>query len=268
MPPKFLLPPPVDLFVAPLIQERAARITDHRPWPPPRRPWVMAQSWVDLLFAHWAVPPAALERAVPSQLMLDTYDGQAWIGVTPFEVRNLRLRPTLPVPKISRFPEINVRTYVTFGGRPGIYFFSLDADSRLAVATARRAYRLPYFRSRMSIQRTGSRVRCTTERHAEKSHVPRAALRAEYRGLGNPSAPEKGTLAHWLSERYCLYTLDDRERVLRGEIHHPPWPLQAAEAEISHNTMGDELGLQLSGEPLLHYAARQDVAFWTLQPAE
>ena len=93
----------------------------------------MAQSWIDLLFAHWPLPPTTLERAVPSQLALDTYEGQAWIGVTPFEVRNLRLRSTMPIALISRFPEINVRTYVTVGRRPGIFFFSLDADSRLAV---------------------------------------------------------------------------------------------------------------------------------------
>ena len=133
----------LDLLASPLMHERVTRIGGHRPWPMPGRSWVMAQTWTDLLFAHWSVAPATLERAVPTQLPLDTFDGRAWIGITPFAVRNTRLRPTLPVPFVSAFPELNVRTYVTVGGKPGIFFFSLDADSMLAVAAARRAYRLP-----------------------------------------------------------------------------------------------------------------------------
>jgi uncharacterized protein YqjF (DUF2071 family) len=187
-------------------------------------------------------------------------------GSRLFEVRNLRLRPTLPMPSLSAFPEINVRTYVTFNGIPGIFFFSLDAASALAVAAARRAYRLPYFRASMSIARAGEEVRYQSDRRPSE-HAPPAAFRGSYRACGPPAPPAAGTLEHWLTERYCLYTLDDRHRVLRGEIHHPPWPLQSAEADIALNTMVEELGLELAGEPLLHYSARQDVVFWTLEPA-
>jgi uncharacterized protein len=227
----------------------------------------MAQSWIDLLFAHWSVPPAALAAVVPRQLRLDTFDGRAWVGVTPFEVRNLRIRSTPPVPWLSSFPEINVRTYVVFDGKPGIFFFSLDAARRLAVASARRFYRLPYFRADMSIDRVRGEVRYASDRVLEQRATSRAEFGARYRGVGAPVAARPGTLAYWLTERYCLYTLDDEQQVLRADIHHPPWPLQAAEAEITLNTMTAELGIELTGNPLLHYAARQDVVFWTLERA-
>ena len=256
----------LDLALSPLLQERVTRVKGHRPWPLPARPWVMGQSWVDLLFMHWPVPSAALEPVMPPQLVPQEYDGRAWVGITPFEVRNLRLRPTWPVPLLSRFPEINVRTYVSLGGKPGIYFFSLDAASRPAVAAARRFYRLPYFRAEMAIEREHGEVRYRSERSREEQTSP-AAFRASYRAASERSEPSPGTLEHWLTERYCLYTLDQRQRVLRADIHHPPWPLQRAEAEIELNTMTEQIGVRLSGEPLLHLTARQDVVFWTLEEA-
>ncbi len=256
----------LDLLAAPLAHERVTQVREHRPWPLPERSWTMAQTWTDLLFAHWSVEPEVLARVVPPQLPLHTFDGRAYVGVTPFAVRNLRLRPTLPVPFLSAFAEINVRTYVTVDGKPGIYFFSLDAGSSLAVATARRAYRLPYFRARMSIGRSADDVHFTSRRVGCE-----VAARADFRGRYHPTADTfnapSGSLEHWLTERYCLYTFDDRRRVLRADIHHPPWPLQHAEADIDVNTMTAEIGLDLADAPLLHYARRQDVVFWTLQPA-
>jgi uncharacterized protein len=254
------------MLVSPVTQGRVTRDDDHRPWPMPRRPWVMAQTWEDLLFAHWSVDTAALEHAVPDALTLDTRDGRAWVGVTPFVVRNLRLRATLPVPFVSTFPEINVRTYVTVDGRPGIYFFSLDADSAPAVAAARHAYRLPYFRARMAVEREGGRVSYRSDRVDEDAPAD-ARFRGRYGPSGPVRPPAPGSLEHWLTERYCLYTFDDRGTVLRGNIHHPPWPLQAAEAQLEANTMTQEIGLELDGDPLVHYARRQDVVFWNLEPA-
>lgn len=226
----------------------------------------MGQTWRDLLFAHWNVPPETLEQVVPRNLPLDTRDGKAWVGVTPFAVRDLRLRLTFPVPFVSAFPEINVRTYVKVGDKPGIYFFSLDADSALAVATARRFYRLPYFRSEAAIERTGGRIRYQSARTSRDAPRP-ADFRASYWPVGETFQAPPGSREHWLTERYCLYTLDDRGRVLRADIHHPPWALQTANAEIDTNTMGAELGLELEGEPLLHYARWQDVVFWNLELA-
>jgi uncharacterized protein YqjF (DUF2071 family) len=226
----------------------------------------MGQTWLELLFLHWSAAPGDLSACVPPQLALDTFDGRAWIGVTPFAVRNLRPRLTVPMPCISSFPEINVRTYVTVGGKPGIYFFSLDAESRLAVAAARRLYRLPYFRAQMDIRHDRTGLHYTSVRTSADAPAP-AEFRAACRPVGTPFKAGQGSLDAWLTERYCLYTLDGQRRVLRGEIHHPPWELQHAQAQIEKNTMGDQIGAVLEDQPLLHYAARQDVLFWPLELA-
>src|SRR5215210_3153253 len=213
-------------------QTRVLRQTAHRPWPVPERRWVQGQTWLDLLFAHWSLPVEALRPSVPAELAIDTFDGRAWIGITPFEVSGLRLRGTPPVPRLSRFPETNVRTYTTVGGRPGIYFFSLDADSRLAVAGARRTFRLPYFRARMSIERSAGWTVYRSRRTTSE-----ASLDVRYQPAGPVFTARPGTLEHFLTERYCLYTLDDSRRIRRAEIHHAPWPLQQARAQIERNTM-------------------------------
>lgn len=233
---------------------------DHRPWEMPHRPWVMGQTWEQLLFAHWPLDPPELERIVPPQLPLDVVEGRAWVGVTPFAVKGLRVRGSAPPPGLSSFPEINVRSYVTVDGRPGIFFFSLDTSSRLGVETARRAYRLPYFHAR---QRFDGHTFVSRRVHHDG---PPAEFRASYRPVGEASTAPPGSIEHFLTERYCLYTLDDKQRVWRGEIHHRPWPLQAAEAEIELNTMGDQIGLSLDATPLLHYSERQDVVFWRIEP--
>ena len=223
----------------------------------------MAQSWKDLLFAHWRVPVEALRQLVPRALPIDTFDGHAWVAVTPFEVRALRLHGTAPLPFLFAFAETNVRTYVTLEGKPGIFFFSLDAASRLAVVAARRVYRLPYFPARMSIERSGGAISYETRR--TEADAPPAELVARYGPTGPRFSAKSGSLEHWLTERYCLYTLDDRQ-VLRGDIHHPPWELQRADAELHLNTMLDEVAIEPGDRPLLHYAERQDVVFWRLAP--
>ncbi|HEY0516782.1 MAG TPA: DUF2071 domain-containing protein [Solirubrobacteraceae bacterium] len=232
----------------------------------PRRPWVMAQTWRFLLFAHWPVEAAKLREVMPQALPPQTFEGSAWLGVTPFAVQDLRLRMTLPVPRLSSFPEINVRTYVTVAGKPGIYFFSLDAANALAVGAARLLYRLPYFPARMDLDRAGQCIRYRSERVVGAAPTT-ADFHASYRASGPAFRAGEGTLEHWLTERYCLYTLDGAGRVQRTQIHHPPWPLQPAEAQLDRNTMGRELGVELDGQPLLHYAERQDVVFWAREPA-
>src|SRR5579862_4986473 len=130
----------------------------HRPWALPAGPWIMAQNWHDLLFAHWPVSAEAVRRVVPRELELDCFEGQHWIGVVPFRMEGVRLRGTPAVPALSAFPELNVRTYVTAGGKPGVWFFSLDAASRVAVEMARVWFHLPYFRARMSLEPNGHEV--------------------------------------------------------------------------------------------------------------
>jgi uncharacterized protein YqjF (DUF2071 family) len=245
-------------------QREVLREADHRPWPLPRAPWLMGQTWTNLLFAHWPVSREALERVVPAPLLIDEYEGTPWLGVTPFRVENLRLRGTPPVPPLSEFPELNVRTYVTVDGAPGIYFLSLDAASSPAVHAARFGYRLPYFRSRMAMAEDGSSIAYDATRVSEDG--PPAEFRARYGATGGKVAERRDSLERWLTERYCLYTLDEKHTVHRGEIHHPPWPLRRAWAEIDVNTMADPHGIDLEGEPLLHFSPRQDVVLWPIEP--
>ena len=225
----------------------------------------MAQTWRDLLFAHWPLPAAALRPLVPPALPIDTFDGTAWLGITPFEVTGLRLHGTPPLPRLSRFPELNVRTYTMLGGKPGIWFFSLDAARWAAVVAARSSYRLPYHHAEMSIARGEGGILYRSRRTSPSG--PPAALDAEYAPHGDARPAPAGTLEHWLAERYCLYTVAARGRVMRAEIHHPPWPLQPAAAALRVNTMAPP-GVGLGGAaPLLHFARRQDVVIWPLRPA-
>ena len=220
----------------------------------------MGQSWVDLLFVHWPVPEVTLRAVVPDAIPIDTYDGSAWLGITPFEIVGAHPRAVPPVPWLSRFPELNVRTYTTIGGRPGIWFFSLDATRVAAVVAARLSYRLPYRHARMAITRSGSRIE-----YRSRAVGAAAVLHVEYERAGPVSHPTDGTLEHFLTERYCLYTLDRRDRVRRADIHHPPWPLRPARAEWLDNTMTEPLGIRLPDrDPLLHYVDRQDVLIWPL----
>lgn len=235
--------------------------TAHRPWPLPSGPWVMAQVWHDLLFAHWPIPVESARGAVPRGLELDTFEGRAWLGIVPFRMTGVRLRGTPPLPRISAFPELNVRTYVRRGDRPGVLFLSLDARNPIAVAIARAWFHLPYFRARMSCEREGDGIRYAHARtHAG---APAAELSGRYRPTGPTFHARAGTLEHWLVERYCLYTASKAGEVRRAEIHHHPWTLQNAEASFECNTMAQAHGLALpETAPLLHFARRQDVVVW------
>ena len=252
----------VDYLTTPARQKGTLRATAHRPWPlPAAESWLMGQTWDELLFAHWAVPVERVREHVPPPLALDTFDGSAWVGITPFRVTGLRLRGTPPPPLLSRFLELNVRTYVTLEDKPGIWFFSLDASSRLAVEGARRGYRLPYFHARMAASRLNGAIRYASERKTRDAR--KAVFGGRYAPVGKVSPAAPGSLEHFLAERYCLYAVD-RGAVFRADIHHEPWPLQSAEAEIERNTMAPP-GIATIGEPLLHFAARQDVVIWPLE---
>ncbi len=236
----------------------------HRPWPLPAGPWVMAQSWHDLLFAHWPVELAELRPLLPPQLQIDILRGRAWLAVVPFRMTGVRLRGTPAIPGLSAFPELNVRTYVTCDGKPGVWFFSLDAGNFLAVAIARAWFHLPYFRARMSCSERNGGIEYAS--HRTHCGAASAALRGHYRPVGPIFLPQPDTLEHFLTERYCLYALDSRGRLIRSEIHHPPWPLQRAEAEFERNTMTEPLDIALTAQPLLHFVRSQDVVVWPPQP--
>lgn len=237
--------------------------TTHRPYPLPAGAWVMQQTWYNLLFAHWPVPVDALRAQVPAQLELDTFEGQAWLGVVPFGMRDVYPRYTFPVPGLSDFLELNVRTYVTMGGRPGVFFFSLDAANLPAVMIARAWYRLPYVHARMTMRETaGGWIDYESVR--VHSGVPPAMFQGRYRPVGDVWLSTPGSLEAFLTERYCLYTVADGV-AYRGEIHHIPWPLQHAEAEIAVNTMAKPHGLRLEGPPHLLFARRIATMEWPIR---
>lgn len=234
---------------------------EHRPWPLPRGGWIMAQVWHDLLFAHWPLDPDTLRPLIPPALELDTFGGQAWLGVVPFRMSGVRLRATPAIPWFSAFPELNVRTYVICGGKPGVWFFSLDATNSLAVAGARAWFHLPYFRAKMKLVEKDGWIFYRSLRIHRGALV--AALEARYQPTGAPFVAAPGTQAHWLAERYCLYSAESSRRIYRAEIHHAPWPLQPARADFPANTMTAQLGLaSLHSPPLLHFARLQDVRVW------
>ena len=237
--------------------------TAHRPWPMPSGPWLMTQTWNDLLFAHWPVDGDALRKLVPASFELDRFDGAAWLGIVPFHMTNVAPRFVPAVPGVSAFPELNVRTYVTVGGKPGVFFFSLDAGNALAVGAARTLLNLPYYSATMTVENEDGTIAYSSRRQSE----PVAELIARYRGLGDASAPSRGTLEYFLTERYCLYAVDRAFKAYRLEIHHPQWSLESAEAEITLNTMADAAGVRLpSMAPLLHFSKRQDMVCWAPQP--
>ncbi len=236
-------------------------VTAHRPWPQPQGPWVMAQKWHDLLFAHWPVEVAALRAKIPLQLEIHTFLGQAWMAVVPFRMSGVRLRGTPNMPWLSKFPELNLRTYVVAEGKPGVWFFSLDAGNFLAAVIARRWFHLPYFRARMSCEERDGWIHYKSVR--THGGGPDAVLEGKYRPIGGTIETPPGSLEHFLTERYCLYTTDPEGGIIRGEIHHPPWKLQMAEVEFTRNTMSDAAGVSLPAQkPLLHFARRQDVVVW------
>ncbi len=237
---------------------------EHRPYPLPAGPWIMTQIWHEVLFAHWPLAPSVLRPLVPAVLELDTFEGQAWLGLVPFRMTHVSPRGIPPVPRLSQFPEMNVRTYVVVNSIPGVYFFSLDAGSALAVALARRFFHLPYFHASMRSVPVGESIEY--ESHRLRPAAPEAHFVARYRPLSPITHAQRGTRDSWLTERYCLYTTGRRNHLYRGDIHHRPWPLQTAELTITSNSMTLPQHIHLPGPPpLLHYAHRQEVLIWPLR---
>ncbi len=214
-------------------------------------PWILRMAWHDLCFMHWPVEADSLARTLPPGVDLDTYQGRAWLGVVPFRMADVAPRGVPGVPGLSAFPELNLRTYVTAGGEPGVWFYSLDAAQPLAVRLARQFFHLPYFDARMWVSRENGVTRYASLRTHRQA--PPGRFAAAYRPVGDPISAPPGSLEDWLTHRLNLYSADARGRVYRGRIEHAVWPLRRAEAVIGHNTLAAPLGLELRGEPhLLH----------------
>jgi uncharacterized protein len=224
---------------------------------------IMHQSWQKLLFIHWELPPELLRPHIPDRLTLDTYDGKAWIAITPFLVTGARPVFLPPMPCLSTFKEINVRTYVHFNGVPGVWFFSLDASSVLAVLGATAGFSLPYHAARMELRERGKDIFYSSKR-AEPRQQP-VEFEANWRKGGLLGEAQVDSLEFFLVERYCLYALSGKI-LYRARIHHKPWQLQDAELVTCRSTMIEGQGLpKPAGTPLLHYSERQDTSIWPLQ---
>lgn len=240
-----------------------SNIDSDRTWPLPARPHIMRMMWLDLLFAHWSFEPANIERLLPKGIRLDTFDGRAWIGVVPFRMSGVAPRWLPAMPWLSAFPELNVRTYVTLQGKPGVWFFSLDATNPLAVRLARTAFHLPYMDARISIEERDGwyhYASCRTDRSQAG-----ARFKASYRPVGETFHAEPGTLEYWLTARYCLYVADRKGRILRGEIDHAPWPLQPAEVILTENSMLQWLSLSHDGSPHVLFSKAVAAQAWSTE---
>jgi hypothetical protein len=224
----------------------------------PSGPWLWQQVWNDLAFLHWPVPPSLVAPLIPRGLTVDEYDGQAWIAVVPFWMSGVTMRGVPPLPGLSTFPELNVRTYVRHGDRPGIWFFSLDAASRLTVLGGRLLFMLPYCYAIMHTEQRQARTQYRSLRSAETRFV------ASYGPTGPVHKAEPGSLAHFLTERYRLYATE-REALSFADIHHVQWPLQPGEVEIERNDMLAANRLSAAGAPMVHFAKRLDVVIWPLR---
>jgi uncharacterized protein YqjF (DUF2071 family) len=227
----------------------------------------MRQTWNDLLFAHWSMPTEDVSRLLPRELELDLFDGKAWVAVTPFHMTDVAFRGMPPLPVFSAFAELNVRTYVTYQGKPGVFFFSLDAFNPPAVWGARLTYHLPYFYARMSfaIEKGGEYGTREVKYSSIRFRAPHAEFNGVYRPVSRPSTSKLGTVEHFLTERYRLYSVHEGS-VYAADIHHVPWQLQTAEAEITRNSMAAAAGITLpQSKALLHFSKRMDVLVWPIR---
>ncbi|MGN7286841.1 YqjF family protein [Shouchella rhizosphaerae] len=225
-----------------------------------KKQWIMAQTWEHVLFAHWQVSKTQLTPLLPAGLSLDLYQGTAWVSVLPFYLSTLRPRFLPPFPGAKAFPELNVRTYVIHEGRPGIYFFSLDASHFLAVQMARTFFHLPYVHATMTFTEQQESIQFWSRRNTESQ----AECTASYFPISQPKPVAPGSLAHWLVERYRLYTSSSKHLYYQ-DIDHEPWQLQKTAANVKANEVALAANIDLPvQEPLFHYARKQDVRFYPM----
>ena len=232
---------------------------DHRPWPIPENEWGWRQNWTDLLFAHWQVDPDSLNQYIPDSLEIDSYDNSAWIGVVPFRMENVSHRYLPDLPYLSKFPELNLRTYVRYEDKPGVWFFSLDAANLVAVKSARSLFHLPYKHAKIELTKHEDKYSFNSKRLEGD-----CLFNAHYQPVSEPYSAETGTLEHWLTERYCLYAESPDKTIYRTEVHHAQWSLEKADAEIRTNQLADNFDFELPGQPVItHFSKKIEVIAWS-----
>lgn len=234
---------------------------------PPDSHELIHQNWLHLLFLHWELPPQILQALLPHGLTLDTFDGKAYVGLVPFTLNGVRAVYTPPLPWISSFHEINVRTYVHRNGNdPGVWFFSLDASSAIAVAAARAAYRLPYHASDIEFAVSGDPMPLIEfqSHRLDTPHPANAHIRYQP-AEGSVAAAVPGTLDHFLCERYILYA-NHEDRLYRARVHHQPYPLQRVDLLSLDETLIWAAGIRRGEEaPIRHYAREVNVKIYALE---
>jgi uncharacterized protein len=230
----------------------------------PDQPVLLHQNWHHLLFLHWEVPAIELQQLLPIGLTVDTFEGKAYVGLVPFTLTGVRPILTPPLPWISSFHEINVRTYVHRNGRdPGVWFFSLDASSTIAVAAARAAYKLAYFHSEIEFGVDSGALPWIDfrSRRTDPRGTTPAGAHVQYRPIEGPAtAATPGTLEHFLIERYILYAQDEQRQLHRARVHHQPYPVQRAEVGAFEETLIWAAGIKRAEQPAYrHYASEVNV---------
>lgn len=220
---------------------------------PPGRPAVMFQTWQALLFLHWEIDPDAVQKTLPAGLTVDTFEGRAYLGVIPFYMHAVRPRFCPPVPGVSYFLETNVRTYVhDDAGRPGVWFYSLDANRRLAVFLARTFFKLPYYFARMTASKKVSSASYSVDYTTKRAGDP-VVSRFAYAGTGPVRHAEPGSLEFFLAERYLLFAHDpDQDQLFAGQVFHTPYPLQDAQIDHASDHLIGVAGFDLPHRPADH----------------
>ena len=226
---------------------------------------LMHQTWGKLLFMHWRIDEKLLRPLIPGPLEIDTFDGSAWIAIAPFTMWDIRAFPPFipPIPGLNSAHELNVRTYVHYKDVPGVWFFSLDCNSSVAVLGARTFFHLAYYNSEIKLEQDGKVIDYASRRTDD----PPAAFEASWETGDTLPFSHPGSLEFFLTERYCLYS-EDNGKLFRSRIHHQPWPLQKAELISFESSMIESQGLPSpKGEPLLHYCEKLSVEIWSLEKA-
>jgi uncharacterized protein len=236
--------------------------TDHRPYPLPKGSWRWRQSWNDLLFVHYPCPVEKLRNLVPKSLTIQEFEGICWIGIIPLKMERVMMRPLPDIPYISNFLELNVRVYVEYEGKPGVYFLSLDASNPLAVWGGKNLFHLPYKHADIEFKKENN----TNIFHSKrKEGEDQSEFSLSYYPTSDIFEAKPNTLEYFFTERYCLYTLTPHG-VYRGNIHHLPWPHQEAKAKIFSNSILNNFQIPIpSSEPHILYSKGVDAILWNLE---
>ncbi|WP_172597875.1 YqjF family protein [Ureibacillus thermosphaericus] len=227
---------------------------------PKKIPWLMKQTWTDILFLHYPVKKDVLEAHLPPNLMLDTFEGQGWVTIVSYLTKAIVIRGIPSVPMGRGIPGLNVRTYVKAGNKPGIYFFQLAIRHRVTAKLAKVLFHLPYIYLDMSLLKSEKQF------HSESSRIYSLPFKCQYNVHSQASRMKQGTLGEWLLERYCFYTTNPQGKLLRCDIYHEPWIVHDVELmEVEHNILSTALNISSKAiNPIPHYSKQLSVHIWPL----